>query len=90
VTPVVQRPQGIGLPYRLPHPGAALLFYDWLLSPVGQQIMQQNGVEPANPKFPDNAFTSNPPTISVNEQAVAGHWLAWVKKFGQFTSLAAH
>jgi iron(III) transport system substrate-binding protein len=90
VTPVIQRPQGVGIPYTVSHPGAALLFYDWLIGPAGQQILQANGVAPANPHYPDNAFASNPFTIPVNEQAVVSHWAAWVAKFGSFTSLAGH
>jgi iron(III) transport system substrate-binding protein len=89
VTPVVQRPQGEGIPYTVSHPAAALLFYDWLLSPAGQKILQANGSEPANPAYPDNAFLSNPPTITVQEQAVVSHWQSWVNKFATFTNLAS-
>jgi iron(III) transport system substrate-binding protein len=89
VRPVVQRPQGEGIPYTLSHPGAALLFYDWLLSPTAQKILQTNGVEPANPAFPDNAFTSNPTTVTVQEEPIVSHWASWVKKFASFTNLAS-
>jgi iron(III) transport system substrate-binding protein len=89
VRPVVQRPQGEGIPYTLSHPGAALLFYDWLLSPAAQKILQSNGVEPANPAFPDNAFTSNPTTVTVQEEPIVSHWASWVKKFASFTNLAS-
>src|SRR5579884_126306 len=40
VKPVVERPQGMGIAYLAPHPAAALLFYDWLLSPAGQKMFQ--------------------------------------------------
>src|SRR5215212_9630123 len=58
VQPVIERPQGIGLAYRLDHPAAALLFYEWLLrgNGGGQSVMLQNGVEPANPYLQDSAF----------------------------------
>jgi iron(III) transport system substrate-binding protein len=89
VDPVVQRPQGEGIPYTVGHPAAALLFYDWLLSPTAQKMLQQNGVEPANPHYPDNAFVGNPPTITVPEQSIVEHWASWVKKFASFTNLAS-
>ncbi|HEY6029368.1 MAG TPA: extracellular solute-binding protein [Gaiellaceae bacterium] len=74
VTPVLERPQGIGIPYLAPHPAAALLFYDWLLSGKGQKVLQQNGVEPANPYFPDNAFSSNPKTYEMDLRSIVSHW----------------
>lgn len=89
VDPVVQRPQGEGIPYTYSHPAAALLFYDWLLSPTAQQAMQANGVEPANPKYPDNNFVPNPPTIDMPVRTIVEHWQQWVAKFGSFTSLAS-
>jgi iron(III) transport system substrate-binding protein len=64
VDPVIQRPQGVGISYQTPHPAAAMLFYDFLLSPVGQKMLQQNGVLPANPYFPDNAFARARPCTS--------------------------
>ena len=81
VTPVIERPQGMGIPYLAPHPAAALLFYDWLLSPVGQKMLQQNGVVPANPYFPDNAFASKPFTIQVDLRPVVENWVSWNKKY---------
>src|SRR5262249_9764702 len=38
VQPVVARPQGIGVAGRAPHPNAAKLFADYVLSPEGQQL----------------------------------------------------
>lgn len=85
VKPVVERPQGIGVVYRLQHPAAALLFYDWLLSPTGQKLLQANGVEPANPHYPDNAFLSNPTTVRVNLRPIVSHYAAWQKFYNTFT-----
>lgn len=83
VTPVIERPQGIGVAYRLQHKAAALLFYDWLLSPAGQQIMLANGVEPARVDFNDGAFASNPKTVEVDERPIVAHYKQWSKKFDQ-------
>ena len=81
VTPVVERPQGMGIAYLAPHPAAALLFYDFMLSPVGQKMLQQNGVVPANPYFPDNAFASKPFTIKMDLRPIVEHWVSWNKKY---------
>jgi iron(III) transport system substrate-binding protein len=81
VLPVVERPQGVGIPYLTPHPAAALLFYDYLLSPVGQKMLQQNGVEPANPYFPDSAFASDPFTVQVDIRPIVDDWVSWNKHY---------
>lgn len=83
VKPVLERPQGIGIPYLAPHPAGALLFYDWLLSGKGQKVLQQNGVEPANPYFPDNSFASNPTTYKLDVRPVVAHWQQWEKHYQQ-------
>lgn len=83
VAPVLERPQGIGISYLAPHPAAALLFYDWLLSGQGQKVLQQNGVEPSNPYFPDNAFSSNPTTYKLDVRPVVSHWVEWEKHYSQ-------
>jgi iron(III) transport system substrate-binding protein len=88
VTPVIERPQGMGLPYIIPHPGAALLFYDWLLGPPGQKVMVDNGVAPANPAFPDDSFASNPFTIHLDERPIVAHYQYWQSKFDSFTRLS--
>ena len=45
--PIIDRPQGIGIPYSVDHPAGALLFYDYVLSPAGQKVLNDNGVQPA-------------------------------------------
>jgi len=81
VTPVIERPQGVGVSYLAQHPAAALLFYDWILrgktsdgKPAGQKTLQDNGVEPANPYYPDSAFSSNPLTYKMNVRTIVSHW----------------
>ena len=87
VKPVIERPQGMGISYRLPHPAAALLFYDFMLSKAGQQILLQNGVQPANPYFKDNSFASHPLTVEVDERPIVAHYQEWAKKYASFTQL---
>jgi iron(III) transport system substrate-binding protein len=83
VDPVIQRPQGIGISYQAPHPAAAMLFYDFMLSPAGQKMLQQNGVLPANPYFPDNAFAPNPTLhiVKMDIRPVVENWVAWNKRY---------
>jgi iron(III) transport system substrate-binding protein len=88
VKPVVERPQGVGIAYRLPHKAAALLFYDWLLGPEGQKILLDNGVEPARTDFNDSAFASRPFTIKVDERPIVANYDKWSKKFDKITGVA--
>ncbi len=48
VQPVVARPQGIGVAKNAPHPHAALLFADYVLSPEGQNLFESLGRVPAS------------------------------------------
>ncbi len=48
VQPVAARPQGIGLAKNAPHPNAALLFADYVLSPEGQRLFESMGRVPAS------------------------------------------
>lgn len=87
VTPVIERPQGMGLAYRLAHPAAALLLYDWMLSRSGQSILLANGVQPANPYFKDDAFASHPKTIEMDLRPIVANFQKWSKKYESFTRL---
>jgi iron(III) transport system substrate-binding protein len=48
VQPVAARPQGIGIAKSAPHPNAALLFADFVLSPEGQRLFESMGRVPAS------------------------------------------
>jgi 3-methyl-2-oxobutanoate hydroxymethyltransferase len=90
VTPVIERPQGIGISYRLPHPAAALLFYDWMLrggGGGGQSVLLANGVQPANPYLQDNAFASHPFKVEMDIRPIVAHFQQWEKKYASFTRL---
>jgi iron(III) transport system substrate-binding protein len=50
VQPVIARPQGIGIARDAPHPAAALLFVDYVLSPEGQKLYESMGRVPASTK----------------------------------------
>jgi iron(III) transport system substrate-binding protein len=48
ISPAIGRANGIGVVRKPPHPHAAVLFVDFLLSPEGQRILQKGGYVPAN------------------------------------------
>jgi iron(III) transport system substrate-binding protein len=48
VEPVIARPQGIGIARNAPHPNAALLFADFMLSPQAQGMLGAMGRGPAS------------------------------------------
>jgi len=50
VEPVIGRPQALGLAASAPHPNAALLFADFVLSPEGQQLFNSMGRFPSSQK----------------------------------------
>jgi len=48
VEPLVGRPQAVGLAKNAPHPNAALLFADFILSPEGMQLLKDMGRLPSS------------------------------------------
>src|SRR5580765_6033744 len=62
VQPVVARPQGIGVAARAPHPNAAQLFENYVLSPEGQKLFESMGRVPASTKI-KSAFNNFPFTV---------------------------
>ena len=55
ISPAIGRANGIGVTRKPPHPHAAALFVDFLLSPEGQQILQKGGYVPASLRVEDKA-----------------------------------
>jgi iron(III) transport system substrate-binding protein len=54
IDPVVVRPQAIGVAKNAPHPHAALLFADFILSPEGQELLLSMGRVPSSAKVKSN------------------------------------
>ncbi|MGZ5048879.1 MAG: ABC transporter substrate-binding protein [Usitatibacter sp.] len=73
VQPVAARPQGIGISKNAPHPNAALLFADFVLSPEGQRLFESMGRVPASTKVKsalnDFPFTLIEPATVLDESA---------------------
>jgi iron(III) transport system substrate-binding protein len=56
VQPVVARPQGIGVAKNAPHPNAAQLFEEYVVSPEGQTLFESMGRTPAKVTSASNSF----------------------------------
>src|SRR5258708_8035832 len=50
IPPAIGRANGVALARKPPHPHAAALFVDFILSPEGQAILEKGGYVPANLK----------------------------------------
>lgn len=50
--PIIARPNGIALARNPPHPHAALLFYDFTISPEGQNVLRTREFIPTSTKVP--------------------------------------
>ena len=72
VQPVVARPQGIGVARNAPHPNAALLFVDYVLSPEGQRLFESMGRVPASTRVKSQLnnfpFTVVDPVVALDEK----------------------
>jgi iron(III) transport system substrate-binding protein len=72
VQPVAARPQGIAVAKAAPHPAAAVLFADFVLSPEGQKLYESMGRVPASTKVKselnDFPFTMMDPDIVLKEE----------------------
>jgi len=75
VQPVAARTQGIGVARSAPHPHAALLFADFVLSPEGQKLFESLGRVPASTKVKSElnnfAFVLSDPSNVLDE---SGKW----------------
>jgi iron(III) transport system substrate-binding protein len=87
VTPVLQRPQGMGITYTTVHPAAALLWYDWMLSKDGQSVLRKAGAEGSNPYYRDPVF-AHVGVIPEDMRPIVTHYQEWTKKNQQITGVS--
>ena len=59
VEPVIARPQGLGVARNAPHPHAALLFADFMLSPQAQEMLGGMGRVPVSRAVKNDARVTN-------------------------------
>jgi iron(III) transport system substrate-binding protein len=77
VQPVAARAQGIGVAKQAPHPNAALLFADFVLSPEGQRLFESMGRVPASTKV--KSHLNNFPFILEEPATVLDESAKWEK-----------
>jgi iron(III) transport system substrate-binding protein len=69
--PAVARMSGVGVARRAPHPNAALLFYDFMLSTEAQELLVSMEYIPTNVRVPsllaDRRFTLVDPAVALDE-----------------------
>jgi iron(III) transport system substrate-binding protein len=82
VQPVVARPQGIGVAKNAPHPYAALLFADYVLSPEGQQLFESMGRVPASTRV--KSALNNFPFTMIDAATVLDESEKWEKVWNGF------
>ncbi|MGE3840199.1 MAG: ABC transporter substrate-binding protein [Vicinamibacterales bacterium] len=75
VQPVVARPQGIGIAKDAPHPHAALLFADFVLSPEGQQLFESLGRVPVSTRV--KTTLNNFPYTTIDPATVLDEAAKW-------------
>jgi iron(III) transport system substrate-binding protein len=82
VQPVVARPQGIGVMKNAPHPNAAQLLVDYVLSPEGQQIFESMGRVPASTRV--KSALNNFPFTMIDPVTVLDESPKWEKLWNGF------
>ena len=84
VNPIILRNQGIGVVYRLKHPAAAVLFYDWFLTKNGgQKVLLANNSEPARKDLGESSF-KGAKLVSMNLRAIVGKFDFWTNKYDTY------
>jgi iron(III) transport system substrate-binding protein len=81
VQPVVARPQGIGVAKDAPHPAAALLFVDFVLSPEGQKLYESMGRVPSSMKV--RSELNNFPFVMTDPSHVLDESNRWEKQWDE-------
>jgi len=79
VQPLVGRPQGIAVARSAPHPNAALLFADFVLSPEGQQLLESMSRFPTSRKVKSalsgtEAVMLDPAEVLAKDEAWRAIW----------------
>jgi len=81
IRPVVARPQGIGVAGNAPHPHAALLFVDFVLSAEGQQLFESMGRVPVSTRV--KSELNNFPFTLIESSTVLEEAEKWEKVWGE-------
>ena len=87
--PKIIRAQGVAIAYRLQHPNAALLFYDWMLrKDGGQKALLDGGANPARPDMPDPELRGGQ-QFRLNLRPVVSNFKFWADKYERVIQLGS-
>jgi iron(III) transport system substrate-binding protein len=75
----IARPNGIGVAKKAPHPHAAVLFYDFEISPEGQRILAKRDFVPTSTKV--NTPLNKLPMKFVDARVVLDEYTKWEKLY---------
>ena len=78
-TPAFPRPNGVGMMKDAPHPAAAILFYDWLLTD-GQQTLVDQGLTPSTTVPGDKSLTGIT-LVPYDVQGLVADEKSWARKY---------
>ena len=87
--PQVVRAQGIAIAYRLKHPNAALLFYDWMLrADGGQKALLDGGANPARTDMADPDLRGGTRYL-LNLRPIVSNFKKWSDKYDAIIQLGS-
>jgi iron(III) transport system substrate-binding protein len=87
--PQIIRTQGVAVAYRLQHPNAALLFYDWILRPDGgQKVLLEGGANPARPDMADPDLKGGA-RFRLNLRTIVSNFKFWSDKYDKLMQLGS-
>jgi len=78
-TPAFPRPNGVGMMKDAPHPAAAILLYDWLLTD-GQQALVKEGLTPSTQVPGDNSLKGIT-LVPYDVQGLVANEKSWARKY---------
>lgn len=78
IPPAIARPNGIGMAAKAPHPHAAVLFYDWMLSD-GQALLLARDFVPVSTKVKTNLSAF--PVKFIDSRVILDQTAKWEKLF---------
>jgi iron(III) transport system substrate-binding protein len=79
IGPAIARPNGIGVARKAPNPHAAVLFYDFEISPEGQKILAGRDFVPTNRKV-DTPLNKIPMKF-VDARVALDEYQKWEKQY---------
>jgi iron(III) transport system substrate-binding protein len=87
--PQIIRTQGVAVAYRVQHPNAALLFYDWILRPDGgQKVLLEGGANPARPDMADPDLKGGA-RFRLNLRTIVSNFKFWSDKYDKLMQLGS-